>query len=112
MPSYGLIAVPVGVVVAGAQEHAQWVVVGVAVATGDASMELDDPVDRFGTAVVRATGTEVAQVLLLPLPQGPAQAADLADRAGREGGHDVLGDSLAVAGRVGGVGRPNPLVAL
>src|SRR5665647_3057889 len=70
------------------------------------------PLNRFGAAVVRSAGGEVAQVLLLPLAQGLAQAGDLADRAGREGGHDLLGDLLAVGGLGGGVGGANLLVAL
>jgi len=67
---------------AGDQEHA--VVVGVAVAAGDASVEFDDAVDGFGAAVVRSAGGEVAQVLLLPLAQCLAQAGDLADRVDAE----------------------------
>lgn len=50
-----------GVEAAGDEEHAEAVVVGVAVAAGDAAVELDDPVDRFGAAVAGAGGGEVGQ---------------------------------------------------
>ena len=36
---------------AGGEEHAEAVVVSVAVAAGEAAVELDDAVDRLGTAV-------------------------------------------------------------
>ena len=36
---------------AGGEEHAEPVVLAVAVAAGEASVQLDDPVDRFGAAV-------------------------------------------------------------
>jgi len=46
--------------------------VEVSEAAGDASVELDEAVDRLGAAVVRAVGFEVAQERFTPLAQGPA----------------------------------------
>jgi hypothetical protein len=57
-------------------------------------------------------GGEVAQVPLLPLAQGLTQADGLADQAGWERGHDLLGDLPAVGGLASGVGGSNLLVAL
>src|SRR5665648_966211 len=88
------------------------VVVVVAVAACDAPVQLDDAVDGLCAAVVGSLGGEVAQVGVLPLPQGPAQAGDLADRAGRERGHDLLGDLLPRGQVSGGVGGADLLVAL
>ena len=74
-------------------------------------MQLDDPVG-LGAAVGGPFGGEVAQVGGLPLPQGAPEPGDLADRAGRERGHDLLGDLLP-GGQVGrGVGGADLLVAL
>jgi len=50
---------------------------------------------------VQDRGGQVREV-----PQCAAQAGDLLDRPGWEGGHDVLGDVLAVGAVVGGAGRP------
>src|SRR5665647_2047715 len=70
------------------------------------------PLNGLGAAVVGPLGGEVAQVGVLPLPQGLAQAGDLGDRAGRERGQDLLGDLLP-GGQVGrGVGGADLLVAL
>lgn len=44
---------------AGGEEHAESVVVAVAVAAGEAAVEFDDPVHGLGAAVVRAAGGEV-----------------------------------------------------
>ena len=66
---------------AGGEEHAEAVVVAVAEAAGDATVELDQTVHGFGAAVAGATGVEVAEELGAPLPQRPAQAGDLGDRA-------------------------------
>src|SRR4051794_6078085 len=76
----------------GGQGHSQPVVVGVAEAAGDAAVELDDAVHGFGAAVVGPAGGEVGQELVLPGPQGPAQAGDLGDRAGRERSDDLFRD--------------------
>lgn len=46
---------------AGGEEHAEAVVLAVAIAAGEAAVELDDPVDRLGAAVVRAARGEVRQ---------------------------------------------------
>ena len=54
-------------------------------------MQLDDAVDGFGAAVGGPVGGEVAQVGVLPLAQGAAQAGDIGDRACREGGQDLFG---------------------
>lgn len=45
----------------GGEEHAEAVVLSVAVAAGEAAVEFDDSVDGFGAAVVRAAGGEVGQ---------------------------------------------------
>ena len=50
----------------GGQDHSESVVGGVAEAAGDASVEFDDAVDRFGAAVVGSAGGEVGQELLFP----------------------------------------------
>ena len=63
------------------EEHPEPVVVAVAEAAGDAVVELDEAVDGFGAAVVRAGGGEVGQERLAPLLQAPAEAGDLGDRA-------------------------------
>jgi len=60
------------------------VVVAVAEAAGDAAVELDESVDRFGAAVVGAAGLEVGREGLPPLFQGLAESLDLGDRAGRQ----------------------------
>ncbi len=48
------------------EEHAEAVVVQVAVAAGEAAVEFDDAVDGFGAAVVRAAGGEVGQERVAP----------------------------------------------
>ena len=75
-------------------------------------MQLDDPVDRFGAAVGGPVGGEVAQELLTPAAQGPAQAGDLGDRAGVERLKDPFGDLLAGGQVWRVVGRAQLLVAL
>ncbi len=59
-------------------------------------MQLDESIDGFGASVVGAAGGEVRQERLTPLVQGPAEAGDLGDRAGRERGQDVLRDPAAL----------------
>lgn len=49
------------------QEHAKSIVIAVAEAAGDAAVEPDQSVDRFGTAVAGAAGVEVGQEGLAPL---------------------------------------------
>lgn len=61
-------------------------------------MELDEAVDRLGTAVGRACGVEVRQERLPPLLQRAPETGDLWDRAGRRRGDDVLGDPAALSG--------------
>ena len=87
------------------REHAEAVVVAVAEAAGDAAVEFDEAVHGFCAAVVRAVGVEVAEELATPRGQGLAEALDLGERAGHEGGQDLLGDgsSGGVAGLVVGV---------
>ena len=46
---------------AGGEEHAEAVVVPVAIAAGEAPVQLDDSVDRLGAAVVRAPGREIRE---------------------------------------------------
>lgn len=58
-------------------------------------MELDEPVHCFGAAVARAVGVEVAQERGAPLLEGPAEAGDLGDRAGRQASQDLLGEASA-----------------
>jgi hypothetical protein len=67
-------------------------VVAVAEAAGDAAVEFDESVDRFGAAVVRAAGVEVGEERRAPLLEGLAESLDLRDRTGREGDEDLLGD--------------------
>ena len=52
--------------------------------------------DGFGSTVVGACCGEVAEECVFPLVEGPAQAGDLGDRAGREGSEDFLGDLFTV----------------
>ena len=52
----------------GGQEHAEAVVGQVAVAAGEAAVELDDAVDGFGAAVVGSAGGEVGEERVLPAP--------------------------------------------
>jgi hypothetical protein len=61
---------------AGGEEHAGAVVVAVAVAAGEAAVQFDDAVDRFGAAVVRATDGEVRAERSAPGAQRPAEAAN------------------------------------
>src|SRR5690606_11044058 len=77
---------------AGGEEHAEAIIVAVAEAAGEASVEFDDPVHGFGAAVVRSAGGEVGQECGLPAAQGAAQAGDLGDRAGVERLDDLLRD--------------------
>src|SRR4051794_25377306 len=65
------------------EERAESVVVAVAKAAGDAPVELDQSVDRFGAAVARTVGVEVAEERLPPLLQGAPEPCDLRDRTGR-----------------------------
>jgi len=65
-----------------AKDHPEAVAGRVAEAAGDVA-DLDDPVDGFGAAIVRASGGEVGQELLGPgrvRPRrpisGPGQAGD------------------------------------
>jgi hypothetical protein len=51
---------------------------------GQAAGLLDEQVDRFGSAVGHAVGSEVGEHLLAPAAQGAAESGDLGDRAGRE----------------------------
>jgi len=70
--------------------------IGFAEPSCDAAVELDDPVDGLGAAVVRASGGEVGQELLGPGPQRPTEAGDLGDWAGVERREHVLGDLVAL----------------
>ena len=74
---------------------------GVAEASGDAAGEFDQSVDGLGAAVVGAAGGEVAEERVAPLVEGPAEAGDLGDRAGRERGEDLL--RVPPAGGVAGL---------
>lgn len=74
------------------EEHPQPIVVAVAEAAGDAAVELDEAVDRFGSAVARTVGVEVAEELAAPLTQRLAEACDLGDGAGGERGDDLRRD--------------------
>jgi hypothetical protein len=87
---------------AGDEEHAEAVVAAVAEASGDAAVELDEPVHGFGAAVARAVGVEVAEEGLAPLLERAAEAGDLGDRTGRQARRDGLGEASSggVAGLV------------
>ncbi len=74
-------------------------------------MELDEAVDRFGAAVVRAVGVEVGQERLTPLLEGLAEPLDLRDRAGRERREDLLCDLASLTEVAGLVGRAELLCA-
>ena len=80
------------------QKHAQAVVVAVAEAAGDAAVELNEAVDGFGAAVGGAGGVEVGQELAAPLLEGPAEAGDLRDRAGRKAVDDLGREPPLAAG--------------
>jgi hypothetical protein len=77
-------------------------VLPVAEAAGNAAVEFDEAVDRFGAAVVRAAGVEVGQERLAPLLERLAESLDLRDRAGRQRREDfsrildTVGDYAAV----------------
>lgn len=60
-------------------KHPWPVVIAVAVAAGEAAVELHDAVHDLGAAIVRAFGGEVGQELLAPAPQGPSKAGDFTD---------------------------------
>lgn len=94
MPLKGLFGHPVGSACesAGGEEHTEPVVVTVAVAAGQASVELDDPVDGLGAAAFRAVRGEVRQERVAPSAEGASQPRDLRDRAVVERVHDLLGD--------------------
>jgi hypothetical protein len=74
-------------------------------------VQFDDPVDRFGAAVVSSAGGEVGQELLLPGAQGAAQSGDFGDRAGVEAVDDLDRDRPPLGETAGVVGRPELLVA-
>src|SRR5690606_35587769 len=63
------------------QEHAEAVVVEVAVAAGDAPVQLDDAVHGLGSSVGGAVGGEVGQERVPPAAQRAAEPRDLGDRA-------------------------------
>src|SRR4051794_10764913 len=86
----------------GGQDHSQSIVGWVAKATGDASVEFDDAVDRFGAAVAGPSSGEVGQELLLPGAQGPTESRDLGDRAAGERFDHREGDLLALGETFGG----------
>jgi hypothetical protein len=95
----------------GGQEHSEAVVVSVAVAAGQAAVELDDPVDGFGAAIRCALRGEVGQERVAPAAQGPAQSRHFGDRAGVKGRQNFLGPLLTL-GQIGSaVGRPQVLGA-
>lgn len=50
------------------QQHSEPVVLAVAVAAGEAAVQLDDSIDGFGTAVVGPAGGEVGQERVAPFP--------------------------------------------
>ena len=73
----------------------------VAIAAGEAPVQLDDSVDRLGAAVVRAPGREIREERSPPPAQGATEAGDLRDRAGVE----CLGDSLRDSAALGEILR-------
>lgn len=101
-----------GVESAGDEEHSEAVVVGVAEAAGDASVEFDEAVDGFGAAVAGAVGVEVSEEFLAPLFEGAAEAGDFGDGAGVEGRDDAFGDGASVGEPGLVVGRAQLLGAL
>lgn len=101
-----------GVESAGDEELSEAVVVGVAEAAGDASVEFDEAVDGFGAAVAGAVGVEVSEEFLAPLFEGAAEAGDFGDGAGVEGRDDAFGDGASVGEPGLVVGRAQLLGAL
>lgn len=53
---------------AGDEEHAESAVVAVGEAACDAAVQFEEAVDRFGAAVICASGIQVGQERLAPLP--------------------------------------------
>ena len=86
---------------AGGQDHPLPVVARVAEPAGDAAVELDDPVDGLGAAVVGAAGGEVGQELRRPGPECSAESGDLGDWAGVERLQHLRSDLVAVPEVVG-----------
>jgi hypothetical protein len=93
------------------EQHAQPVVLAVAETAGNAAVELDEAVDRFGAAVVGTAGVEVGQERFAPLLEGLCESLDLGDRAGRQRGDDLLGDPPAIDRVLGLVRGGQPLGA-
>src|SRR5690606_31537325 len=81
------------------QEHAEAVVVEVAVAAGDAPVQLDDAVHGLGSSVGGAVGGEVGQERVPPAAQRAAEPGDLGDRATGHGADQCFG-SLPALGQV------------
>jgi len=75
-------------------------------------VEFDQAVDGFGAAVAGAAGVEVGLERRVPLPERPAESLDLGDRAGRERGEDLLGDSASLGQVLALVGVTELLGAL
>ena len=86
----------------GGEQDADPVVGEVAEAVGEEAGLLDDAVDGLGAGVGDASGGEVGQQLLPPGAQGPAEAGELGDGAGRQRREQLLGP-LATSDRGGGV---------
>ena len=101
-----------GVESADDEERSEAVVVEVAEAAGDASVEFDEAVDGFGAAVAGVVGVEVSEEFLAPLFGGAAEAGDLGDGAGVEGRDDAFGDGASVGEPGLVVGRAQLLGAL
>ena len=89
-----------GIVSSGGEEHAESVVLEVAVAVGEAAGLLDQHVDRLSAAVADAAGVQVGQDLRPTGAQGPAEPRNLRDRAGREGRDDLLCQRAPRLGRL------------
>src|SRR5690606_19497160 len=82
------------------QEHPEPEVLEVAVAAGQAPVELDDAVHGFGSSVGGAVGGEVGQERVPPATQRPAEPGDLRDRTTRHCADECFG-SLTTLGEVG-----------
>jgi hypothetical protein len=59
-------------------------------AAGDAVVDLDEPVDGFGTTVAGPADVAVGHLRRSPRLQRPPQPGDLGHGTGREGGDDLV----------------------
>ena len=77
---------------AGGEEHAQPVVVAVAITASESSVQFDDSIHGLGAAVRWSGGGEVGQERVPPTTQSPTEPRDLGDRTGAECVDDLLRD--------------------